>query len=103
MVAYLVGSAVMTLDEAARKIGGNAQDLQASSELIASFIGICMIIGGLIKLASDKRQNASQTAAWTLIIFGSLTFSVGVASWMVLNSVVGDEALEEFEESYGVL
>lgn len=95
--------AAISLEEIGRNIGGNAQDLQASAELIAAFVGVCMVIVGLMKMVYDNNLRQSKTIAIGLIVVGSLMFGIGTVSYMVLSSMVGDEALEEFEESYGIL
>lgn len=95
--------AAISLEEIGRNVGGNAQDLQASAELIAAFVGVFMVIVGLMKMVYDNNLRQSKTIAIGLIVVGSLMFGIGTVSYMVLSSMVGDEALEEFEESYGIL
>lgn len=97
-----IALSVATLGDAGTRVGVQSTFLQENSELIAAFVGILMVITGILKLKNADTRERDFTGIG-LITIGSLMFGVGVIIKLFLLSTVGDSAMADFETNYGIL
>ena len=102
MVGYL-SVAIATLGDVGSRVGNQSTFLQENAELVAAFIGVLMVIAGVLRLRHVGQQQERDKAGFGLVVFGSLTFAVGVIIKLVLLSTAVDAAMAEFETSYGII
>lgn len=84
-----VNAAVTDLGTMGQKAGSQGAGLTTGALQVAGFVGVVMVIVGLIKVRSAKDQNEPATKYVTMVAIGALMFAIPVVISIFNTSIIG--------------
>lgn len=82
-------AAVADLGSMGQKMGSQGAGLTTGALQVAGFVGVVMVIVGLIKVRSAKDQNEPATKYVTMVAIGALMFAIPVVISIFNTSIIG--------------
>lgn len=82
-------AAVGDLGTMGQKMGSQGAGLTTGALQVAGFVGVVMVIVGLIKVRSAKDQNEPATKYVTMVAIGALMFAIPVVISIFNTSIIG--------------